>query len=62
MAKKGLKYAFNEAEILKSTDHPFIVKMHYSFQTMNYLYMCMDYCSRGDLSRYIAEKEILAEE
>lgn len=60
-AKQGLKYAISEAEILKTTDHPFIVRLHYTFQTVANLYMCMDYCSRGDLSQYIAEMESVSE-
>jgi serine/threonine protein kinase len=60
-AKRGLKYAISEADILKGADHPFIVRLHYTFQTINNLYMCMDYCTRGDLSQYIAEREIVSE-
>jgi len=25
------------------------------------MYLCIDYCSRGDLSQYIAEKETVSE-
>lgn len=28
---KHLKYAITECNILKTADHPFVIKMHYSF-------------------------------
>jgi len=30
--KKQLRYAISEANILKKSDHPFILTLHYSFQ------------------------------
>jgi len=45
-----LKYAVGEANIMKQTDHPFVLRMHYSFQTPDNLYMVLDYCPGGDLS------------
>ena len=33
----------NEKEILSMIDHPFIMKMHYSFSTKNYLNLVLDY-------------------
>ena len=34
-----LKYTLAEKEILQKVDHPFIVKLHYSFQSSNYFYL-----------------------
>lgn len=42
-----------ERNIMSSTNHPFIVKMHYAFQTQERLYLVSDFCSGGDLSQYI---------
>jgi serine/threonine protein kinase len=61
IARRGLKYAISKADILKCTDYPFIVRLHYTFKTVNNLYMCMDYCSKGDLSQFIAERETVSE-
>jgi len=50
MSKKQLKYAVGEANILKKVLSPFIIKLHYSFQTPSNLYIALDYCPYGDLS------------
>lgn len=60
-AKKQLKYAVTEATILKKLDHPFIVTLHYSFQTPSNLYLALDYCPHQDLSDLLYEEERLNE-
>ena len=37
------KYVFTERHVLSLLNHPFIVKLHYSFQTDKNLYLVMDY-------------------
>ena len=56
-----LKYAISEANILKRASHPFVLKMHYSFQTPQNLYMILDLCSGGDLAYHLSIKEIFEE-
>lgn len=56
-----LKYAISEANILKKASHPFVLKMHYSFQTPQNLYMILDLCSGGDLAYHLSIKEIFEE-
>lgn len=46
---KQLKYAISECKIMKQLNHPFIITLHYAFQTSKYLYLILDYCSYGDL-------------
>lgn len=58
---KQIKYAQNECKVLKQINHQFIIKMHYAFQTPNYLHFIIDYCEGGDLSMHIATKEIFEE-
>ena len=58
---KHLKYAITEANVLKRADHPYIIKMHFSFQTPEYLYMILDYCPGGDLSIHLQERQIFEE-
>ena len=50
LKKKLLRFAITECNILKESDCPFIIKLHYAFQTPDNLYMILDYCSKGDLS------------
>ena len=56
-----LKYAISEANILKRAHHPFVLKMHYSFQTPQNLYMILDLCSGGDLAYHLSIREIFEE-
>ena len=51
--KKQLKYAVSECSILKKCDCPFIVKLYYSFQTLENLYMIEEYCPGGDLQYHL---------
>ena len=49
--QKHLHYIITEFNVLKRvTDCPFILSLHYVFQTANYLYMVVDYCSKGDIT------------
>ena len=48
-----LKYAISECNILKQSKCPFIITLHYAFQTPENLYMIIDYCPGGDLSLQI---------
>ena len=48
-----LKYAISECNILKQSKCPFIITLHYAFQTPENLYMIIDYCPGGDLNFHI---------
>jgi len=43
------RYASTERDVLANTSHPFIVSLHYAFQTADKLFMVMDFCPGGDL-------------
>ncbi|CAD8085494.1 unnamed protein product [Paramecium primaurelia] len=60
--KKQIKYAITEANVLKMCKHPFILGLHFAFQTPNYLYLVLDYCQGGDLSYHIANQGKFSEE
>lgn len=62
MMKKQIKYAQAEANILKNSNHPFMLSMSFSFQTPTNLYMVIDYCSGGDLSILITQQNYLTED
>ena len=51
--KKQLKYAVAECQVLKKCDCPFIVRLYYSFQTLENLYMIEEYCPGGDLQYHL---------
>ena len=45
-----VKYAVSEANIMKALEHPYILKLVFSFQTPSNLYMAIELCENGDLS------------
>ncbi|KAG0219390.1 serine/threonine protein kinase, AGC, partial [Mortierella sp. GBA43] len=49
--RKKVKRAFTEQEILTTSNHPFIVTLYHSFQSEDYLYLCMEYCTGGEFFR-----------
>ena len=59
--QKQLKYAIIEANILKQASHPFIINLHFAFQTPHYLYLALDYCSGKDLSFHLAREVAFSE-
>mmetsp|Transcript_19434 Transcript_19434/g.21612 ORF Transcript_19434/g.21612 Transcript_19434/m.21612 type:complete len:331 (+) Transcript_19434:305-1297(+) len=42
-----------EREILATADHPFIVTLHWSFQSKDRLFFVMDYCAGGEFFRVL---------
>ena len=50
--KKYLHYVVSEFEIMKSlAGFPFVLDLHYCFQSANYLYLIIDYCPNGDFTK-----------
>jgi len=43
------RFVITEKEIQRKIDHKFVTKIHYAFQTFEYLYMVTDYCPGGDM-------------
>lgn len=37
-----------ERWVLQMIDHPFIMKLHFAFQTPSKLYLVLDYCAGGE--------------
>ena len=50
-----VRYAVTECNVLKQVSSPFILTLHYSFQTEKNLYMILDYCPGGDLNFHIMQ-------
>ena len=53
MGQNLLKYAFAERNVLSLSNHPFIVKLNYAFQSATKLYFVMEYCPNGDLAKHL---------
>jgi protein-serine/threonine kinase len=54
--RKKIKRALTEQEILATANHPFIVTLHHSFQSEQYLYFCMEYCMGGEFFRALQSR------
>ncbi|KAG5358561.1 Serine/threonine-protein kinase nrc-2 [Yarrowia sp. B02] len=55
--RNKIKRAFAEQEILATSNHPFIVTLYHSFQSNDYLYLCMEYCMGGEFFRALQTRE-----
>ena len=55
--QKLLKYAITERNILSQNNHPFIVKLNYSFQTSSKLFLIIEYCPNSDLSKHLIKEK-----
>lgn len=62
MEKKNKEIVFRERQILNALKHPFVVTLHYTFQTASDLYFVMDYCANGELYEYIRKLGSFSEE
>lgn len=56
IARKKIKRALAEQEILATANHPFIVTLFHSFQSDEYLYFCMEYCMGGEFFRALQSR------
>ena len=61
VCKNLLKYAYAERNILSNNNHPFIVKLYYAFQTSEKLFLIIEYCPNGDLSKHLIHEKIFKE-
>jgi serine/threonine protein kinase len=52
--KRQVEHTMSERYVLGRTKHPFIVGMHYAFQTNEKLIFVLDYCAGGDLYYHIS--------
>lgn len=51
-----LEHIFAEKSILQKIDHPFIVTLHYAFQTKDKLYLILDFLSGGELFFHLSQQ------
>ena len=48
------KYAIAERNVLSVSNHPFIVKLNYAFQSLTKLFLILEYCPGGDLAKHLS--------
>lgn len=48
-ARNQIKHTMTERRVLERITHPFIVKLHWAFQSKTRLHFVLDYCSGGEL-------------
>lgn len=47
--RKQVEHTKTERRVLGTINHPFIVRLHYAFQTEEKLYFVLDYAAGGEL-------------
>ena len=58
-----LRYVITERDVLAGSECPFIVKMHFAFQTEKKLFLVIDFCPGGDLETMLSStREPFSEE
>ena len=56
-----IEHTMSERRILSKLHHPFLVNLHYSFQTPTHLFYIIDYCPGGEFYYYLQKKGKLPE-
>ncbi|EGZ12360.1 hypothetical protein PHYSODRAFT_361523 [Phytophthora sojae] len=59
--RKQVEHTRTERRVLGCTRHPFIVGLHYAFQTAQRLYFVLDYCPGGELFYHLSRMKKLPE-
>ena len=57
LKRNKVRRVLTEQEILATSSHPFIVTLYHSFQSADYLYLCMEYCMGGEFFRALQTRE-----
>ena len=47
------RLVITEKEVQRTINHRFVSKLHYAFQTADYLYLISDFCPGGDMRTVI---------
>lgn len=62
IARNEVDHTKSEKSILMKLEHPFLVKLHYSFQTSDKLFFVMDYINGGELFYHLQRDKRFSEE
>jgi serine/threonine protein kinase len=52
-----INYAMTERNVLSGVNHPFIVKLHYAFQTIDKLFLILEFAPGGDLGEHLQKEQ-----
>ena len=55
IARKQYEHTLSERKILQDISHPFLVGMHFAFQSTSKLYMVFDFFNGGELYSYVSK-------
>lgn len=61
VSRNLVRYAVTERNLLSYIRHPYIVRLHYAFQTSSCLVLVLQYCSGGNLSELLKREGSLLE-
>lgn len=61
MNKNLMKYAITERNVLSYVNHPFIVSLHYAFQSGSRLGLILEYCEGGNLAQHLQRHKRFSE-
>lgn len=61
-SRTDMRHTRTERDVLAKVDHPFLIKMHYAFETRNRLYFVQDYCRGGELFRLMETEKMVYED
>ncbi|KAI9250265.1 kinase-like domain-containing protein [Sporodiniella umbellata] len=56
LKRNKIKRALAEQAILSKANHPFIIPLYHSFQSQEYLYLCMEFCVGGEFFRALKNR------
>jgi protein-serine/threonine kinase len=55
LKRNQVEHTRSERNVLEATAHPFIVSLHYAFQTPKKLYVVLEYCAGGELFFHLSQ-------
>ena len=61
-SQTDIRHTKAERDVLVRTDHPFIVKLHYAFETSSRLYLVQEFCRGGELFRRMEVERMMLED
>ena len=59
--RKQVEHTKTERRVLGTINHPFIVRLHYAFQTEEKLYFVLDYAAGGELFFHLSRMKKFSE-
>ena len=61
-SQTDIRHTKAERDVLVQTEHPFVVKLYYAFETKKRLYLVQEFCRGGELFRRMEVERMMLEE